>query len=68
MEPPRTNMLPCSQSEHNVQAPQVSMVTVARKRVFPKGRREVHCWDRRTPLCHRRSIIITPLQRGLIVG
>ena len=37
MEPPRTNMLPCSQSEHNIQAPQVSTVIVTRKRVFPKG-------------------------------
>jgi len=67
MEPPRTNMLPCSQSEHNAQAPQVSTVTLVSTRVFPNDRGEAHCGYRSAPLCHRRNIIIAPPQRVLWV-
>ena len=66
MEPPRTNMFPCSQSEHNVQAPQGATVIVTRKRVFPKGRGEACYGDRNTPRRHRRNMIMTPHQRVLM--
>ena len=39
MEPPINNMFPCSPREHNAQAPQGATVIVARKRVFPFGKK-----------------------------
>jgi|SRR4029453_2264894 hypothetical protein len=38
-------------------------VPVVSARVFPKGRTEACCGDRRAPLCNRRSMIIAPRQR-----
>jgi hypothetical protein len=40
MEPPRNRMFLCSLHEHNAQAPEKALVTVAWNRVFPKGRGE----------------------------
>jgi hypothetical protein len=38
MGSPRNHMFPCSPREHNAQAAEIAPVTVARDRVFHKGR------------------------------
>jgi hypothetical protein len=58
MEPKYKMRLPCSPRGQNAQAQQVAPVTVARKRVFPKGEGNVCCGLRRTPLRPHRSSIM----------
>jgi hypothetical protein len=68
MEPPRTNMFPCSLREHNAQAPEKAPVTVARNRVFPKGRGKASSGARSLPLRDRRRMILARLQWGVTCG
>jgi hypothetical protein len=68
MEPPRNNMFPCSLREHNAQAPEKALVTVARNRVFPKGRGKASSRDRSLPLRDRRRMLLARLQRVVTCG
>jgi hypothetical protein len=68
MEPPRTNMFPCARREHNAQAPEKAPVTVARNRVFLKGRGKASSGDRSLPLRDRRRMLLARLQRVVTGG